>query len=71
MQNTRPGGSYTTMLSYKSANGATLAIHMHIFKIVCFSDIVNGRFRVDRDAIPGGKHDPRKQGRRIILIYKS
>jgi hypothetical protein len=39
--------------------------------VVCFKDMDNRRLRVDTAATIGGKHNMSKQGRRVILIYKS
>jgi len=59
------------VISFKTAPGAILAIQCHIYKIVCFKDIITGRLKVDLDATVGGKQNPALQGSRIILIYKT
>ena len=59
------------MVSFKTAVGAKIAVQRQTLKIVCFRDMDNGRLRVDTVATIGGKPDMSKQGRRVILIYKS
>jgi len=66
-----PEGAKTIILSYKTAAGAVAAIQRHNFKIVCFTDTNTCRLMVDTPATLGGKQDPSKQGRRMILIYKT
>jgi len=66
-----PEGAKTIILTYKTAAGAVAAIQRQTLKIVCFTDRDTGRLRVDIPATLGGKQDSSKQGRRIILIYKS
>jgi len=66
-----PGGAKTVVVSFKTAVGAKIAVQRQTLKIVCFRDMDNGRLRVDTVATIGGKHDMSKQGRRVILIYKS
>jgi hypothetical protein len=64
-------GVRIVVMSDKSAVRAILAIQRQTFKIVCFSDAVSGRLQINPDAAAGGKQDPRKQCRRVILVYKS
>ena len=48
-----PEGAKTVVVSFKTAAGAILAVHRQTFKIVCFRDLDNGRFRVDTTATIG------------------
>ena len=64
-------GAKTVFISLKTTARAFATIHRHTYKIVCFKDAAGGRLRVDAAATTGGKQDPRKQGLRSILIYKS
>ncbi len=57
------------MVSFKTTAGAIAIAHMQTFRIISFQDTFSGRLRVDTSATPGGKQDPSKQGRRVILIY--
>ena len=66
-----PEGAKTIILSYKTATGAVDAIQRQTVKIVCFTDNDTGRLNVDIPATLGGKQDGSKQGRRMILIYKT
>jgi hypothetical protein len=59
------------VVSFKTAAGAIITVQRHIFKIVYFREVDNGRLRVDTGATTGGKHDMSKHGRRVILIYKA
>ena len=59
------------VISFKTAAGAVATIHKHTYKIVCYGDTAGRRLRVDVAATARGKHDPSKQGRRSIIIYKS
>ena len=59
------------IISFKTTTRAVATIHIHKYNIGCFKDAVGGRQRVDASATAGGKQDPRKQGLRSILIYKS
>jgi hypothetical protein len=61
----------TIVISFKTTAGAVATIHKQTYKIVYFGDAAGGRLRVDAIATTRGKHDPNKQGRRSILIYKS
>ncbi len=66
-----PEGLKTTVMPFKIPVGAIYEVHMQTYKIVCFGDIVGSQLRLDTTSTAGGKHDPSKQGRRGILIYKS
>jgi hypothetical protein len=66
-----PEGAKTVIISFKIAARAITPIHKQTYKNVCFKDSTRGRLRVDLAATAGGKQDPRKQGLRSILIYKS
>ncbi len=66
-----PEGAKTAVLSFKYGARSIMAIQRQTFHIVCFSDMISGRLRVDPEAAAGGSQDPRKQGRKIILIFKS
>ena len=66
-----PEGGKTVVMSFKTAAGAVATVHKQTFKIVCFGDAVGGRLRLDTVATSREKHDPSKEGRVIILIYKS
>jgi len=66
-----PEGTKTIILSYKTAVGAVTAIQRQTLKLVCFTYTSTCRLGVDIPAIMGGKKDGSKQGRRMILIYKS
>ena len=66
-----PEGVKTVVISFKTTAGGVATIHKQTYKIVCFGDATGGRLRVDPTATTGGKQDPSKQGRKIILIYKS
>ncbi len=66
-----PEGAKTIILSFKTAAGAVAAIQRQTLKIVCFTDTNPCRLMVDILATLGGKQDGSKQGKRMILIYKS
>ena len=66
-----PEGTKTIILSYKTAAGAVAAIQRQNIKIVCFTHTNTCRLRVDTPTTLGKKQDPSKQGRRMILIYKT
>ena len=66
-----PEGAKTIILSYKTAAGAVAAIQRQKIKIVCFTDTNTCRLRVDTPTTLDGKQDPIKQGKRMILIYKT
>ena len=66
-----PEGAKTVVMTFKIAVGAVATVHMHTFKIICFSDTTRGILRVDTNATSRGKHNPSKQGRKSILIHKS
>jgi len=66
-----PEGAKIVVVSFKTAAGAIIAVQRQTLKIVCFRDVDNGRLRVDTATTTGGKQDMSKQGRRVILIYKS
>ena len=59
------------MISFKTTAGAVATIIKQTYKIACFGDVAGGRLRMDATATIGGKQYPNKQGRGIILIYKS
>ena len=59
------------MGSYKTVAGATASISRHLFKIVCFADLKLGKLTVDTYATMGGKQDPNKQRRMMILVSKT
>ena len=64
-------GASIVGISFKTAARAVASIHKQTYKIVCFGDAVRGRLQADTTAATRGKHDPSKQGRRSIFIYKS
>ncbi len=66
-----PKGVKTVVISFKITIGSVATIHKQTYKIVNFKDATRGRLRVDAAATTGRKLDPRKQGLRRILIYKS
>ena len=66
-----PEGAKTTVVSFKTATGAILAVQRQTYKIVSFRDNDNERLKVDTTTTFGGKQDMNKQGRRVILIYKA
>ena len=66
-----PEGAKTVVIFFKTTAGSVAAIHNQPYTIVCFGDAVGGILRVDAAGTARGKQNPSKQGRRIILIYKS
>jgi hypothetical protein len=64
-------GAKPVIILFKTIIGAVAALHKQTYKIVCFKNTSRGRLRVDAAATTVGKHDPAKQGRRIILIRRS
>ena len=63
-----PEGEKTVVVSFKTAARAIIAAQRQTFKIVCFTDLDNGRLRVDTKTTIGGKQDMSKHDRRFILI---
>jgi hypothetical protein len=59
------------MVSYKTTTGATATISRQLFKIAYFADLKSSKLTVDTDATMGGKQDPNKQSRMMILVYKT
>ncbi len=66
-----PERAKTIVISFKTVVGAVAEAHMQTFKIIGFGDVDIDRLRVDTTATTEGKHDPSKQDRKSILIYKS
>jgi len=66
-----PEGAKTTIMSFKTVAGVSLAISDHNNKLICFADVITGRLRVDADTTVGEKQDNNAHGRRMVLIYKT
>ena len=66
-----PKEAKTTVVSYKTTTRAAARIGRQLFKIVCFEESISGKLIVDTYATMGGKHDPNKQRRKMILVYKT
>ena len=59
------------MVSFMTAAGAILAVQRQTYKIVCFKDVDSGPLILDTSATIGGKQGMNRQGRKVIMIYKS
>jgi len=63
-----PKGAKTLVVSYKTAARAAAAISRQLFKIVGFADPNLDKLTIDTNPIMGGKQDPYKQIRGMILV---
>ena len=66
-----PEGAKTVVVSFMTTARAIISVQRQTFKIVFFRDMADGRLRVDTAAIIGGKYNMNKQGRSVIINYKS
>jgi hypothetical protein len=56
---------------YKTTVGAATTIIRPLFKTVCFAESTYGKLTSETTATLGGKQDPNKQRRMMILVYKT
>jgi hypothetical protein len=55
--------------SYKTTVGAGATINIQLFEIVCFAYLKSSKLTMDTNATMGGKQNPNKKRRRMILVY--